>query len=141
MRASWLPRAFRFAVAGGAAAAINLATVWLCVEWVFRGGAALSVGLGVFVSTAAGFFLHRSWTWADRRRRSSVAQLVSELVRSYGVCSMSAVLQWLVAVGAHELLGAHYLAASIAGIGVAAVTNYVAAGRWVFAAQRTQLAA
>jgi len=128
-------RMLKFGVAGGAAALVNLATVWLGVERIFRSvpsATEISVALGIMVSICASFFFHQFWTWADRIRPQGGAALVQRLARYYAVGAASAAVQWLVAMGVREGLGLHYLVASAAGIGAAAVTNYVAAGRWVF---------
>ncbi|HEY5923857.1 MAG TPA: GtrA family protein [Kofleriaceae bacterium] len=134
-------RWLKFGVAGGAAAVVNLVTVWLGVSVIFAGARAateVSVALGIGVSTGASFAFHQSWTWADRVAPKERFSLLRRAARYYVVCGASAALQFLVSFGARELLGMHYLIASMVGIAIAAVTNYVASARWVFFARTSE---
>ena len=59
---------------GVSGVAINQVVIWLCMNWLFRGGEPISLwqnvsmAIGIVLGMTNNFHWNRKWTWKDRER-------------------------------------------------------------------------
>jgi putative flippase GtrA len=124
----WL-RLVRFGLTGGAAAVIQVGLLRLLVA--FGVTPILANALGFIVSAQVNFLASQALTWADGPPDHALGESLSRRwVRFHEMIAGTAVINMLVFSVARLVLPD--LAASAAGIGVAAIVNYALADRIVF---------
>jgi len=121
-------RVVRFCVVGGSGALINMGVLWALtgrgLYYLLAGSAA------VLVATTWNFLLNDAFTWRDRRSASLRAK-ASKYVQYWTVTAVSSAV-YLAILFLLTTLGLPYLASNLVGIGVAAVWNFRANGRWTW---------
>lgn len=120
----------RFALVGSSGLLVNAALLVLLIEglgWPVLIASLLSIE----ASTISNWALNRSWTWRDRR---DVGPWTS-LGQYHAVAVGGMAIQWAVLAVTVHSLGVHYLVASVLGVGVGALWNYLGNDRLVFALQ------
>jgi len=121
-------RVIRFCLVGGSGALINMGVLWALtgrgLYYLLAGSAA------VLVATTWNFLLNDAFTWRDRRSASLRAK-ASKYVQYWTVTAVSSVV-YLAILFLLTTLGLPYLASNLVGIGVAAVWNFRANGRWTW---------
>ena len=118
------PRMVRFAVSGGAGAAINMLALCL-LSW--RAGLPLAAASALAVELAAisNYLLDDSWTFA--RRRPSLRRFAKFNVASLMGLAFNVFAVWFLA---H--VGVHLLAANVAGIAAGFTVNHAFGVSWVW---------
>jgi putative flippase GtrA len=122
-----LPRLSRFAAAGASAAVAQLLAVMLLLHAHVEAHAAN--GIAFLAAAQLNFAVNRWFTWRDRLGARSLG---ATWVRFMAAVSVTALFNLAAFSLAHEFVRA--LAATVAGIALVAVINFIVADRAVFAA-------
>jgi putative flippase GtrA len=137
----WTTRFLKFGLVGSSGILVNLAILYSCQEFLFRGlepqGTRLSLSLSaaIFVATLNNFAWNRLWTWGDRKDQIGKHILI-QLGQYFLACWLSILLQFVFTkILAHYL---YYLAANLFAIAFAALVNFLVNDAWTFAAKRRE---
>lgn len=126
-----LGRFLRFALVGASGVLVNAILLFALVEraaWPVL----LASLFSIEVSTISNWSLNRTWTWRDRREPGG---LLASLGRYHAVAVGGMVLQWSVLGLLVHFTGVHYLLASLAGVAVGTMWNFLGNDRLAFALQ------
>lgn len=141
-------RILKFFTVGFSGTLINLAFVWLGNAFLFSGLGEphqtwLSYALAIVVSIFSNYILNYHWTWRDRRGPGTEYFFI-HLFKYYLTNMVAASLQFFIANGGVYLLKTLFLegdesvpvvwkmSASLAGIGMAGIINFLINHFWNF---------
>lgn len=137
----------KFGIVGMSGIGINLGTLYVCKNFVFNNihaeilsfdiGLNLSLGAALFCSLLSNFILNRNWTWRDRKK-TGIRDYKYELRLFSKYAAASAVGMGIQIIIYNTLIkfGINYLASSLAGIGVGAISNFTLNHKFTFKAKK-----
>lgn len=120
------PRLVKFGLIGATGVAVNLGLLWLLVRFTSL-HYALASPLAIEASILGNYLGNRLWTWRDRRVGWE------SLLHFHGVSLIGMLFQWITLVALVEFGELHYLAASLAGIGLGTAWNFFGNHHFTFA--------
>ncbi len=127
-------RILLFLIGGGSAAALNLALVYVGVEFVGLRSELQQNYVNVVameISLVYSFMVYRAFVWRDRT--AGPARVLLRQLPLYHLSAGAGVLTRIVAFPLLQALGVHYLPNTIIGILIGSAVNYTLSDRYVFA--------
>ena len=129
------PRFIKFGIVGASGVVVNLAVLYVGLEYLFTDITQqtlrlnLSLALAIFIATISNFFWNRRWTWQDRKQHRTVPVVVQ-----FGQYALACWVGIAVQFGLTNLfaLFLHYMVANLIAVVIASLFNFVANDFWTF---------
>ena len=132
-------RFVKFGIVGLSGMIVNLATLYVSQEVLFRDMYSettrlnLSLALAIFFATINNYLWNRAWTWVDRKGKTKYG-FFPQMGQYFIACGLAIGFQ----VGFTILFAqfVHYLVANIISIVLVAILNYLLNDVWTFSIKR-----
>ena len=137
-------RFIKYALVGSSGVLVNLTTLYLFQNFVFRNldillfgvnvGLNLSLAFAILTSLSSNFILNKNWTWHDRRPKKSNGSRLFKIrlfIKYASACGLSIAVQFVM-TNILVNFGLHYMISSLVSIGLAAVFGFILNHKFTF---------
>jgi putative flippase GtrA len=129
-------RFVKFGMVGSSGVVVNLAFVWLALQ--FATSQELASAIGILVSVFTNFLLNDAWTWGDRTKRSGVGSFFLRVSQYYLASGLAIAIQYGTAMTFVHAWDQNVYVGQLIGIGMGMVVNFIVNNFWTFREDRPQ---